>query len=608
MKLITRWGRAFLAAAVGAGLVVPVITSAEPAAAASDPPVTITGHGYGHGRGMGQWGAYGYARDHGWGFAQILAHYYGGTSLGSTDSANPTISVELTALTGSAPVITGTGLSVNGTLVGGGISAVMIGSSGSNLQVYTGPGCSGPWTPWGSPVASGSMVYTTDSMMTVCTSSEARTYRGALRVYGGSTMYTQNLLPVETYLRGVVPREMPASWGSSGGIEALKAQAVSARSYALAYGSTASGATICDSTTCQVYGGAYVLPWGSARTALESSTSDQAVAATANQVLRRSGAVVKTEFSSSTGGWSAGGQFPAVQDDGDSISPYHSWTVSSTLSTVASQLGTGEIRSIAVTARNGLGDDGGRVTKVTVVTTGGATSTFTGAQVRTKLGLRSDWFSISAISEAAARSVVRALYNDVLGRAPDAAGEDYWTARVTATGDPGPMVDGIVMSRERLQSFVTAQYSAALNRAPESGGLEYWIGYLGAGAGVPQLQSAIYGSDESLATLGGGDVRTWFAVVYQKVLGRAATAADLDYWTGYATTNGRAAAVRWIVTSPESGMIRLNAYYQTFLGRDVDPSGVASWLPMMAERGDFVLPRMIGTSPEYWDRAQTRYP
>lgn len=605
MMLLTRWVRVVVAAALSTGMLIPLVTSARPAAAA-DAPATITGHGYGHGRGLGQWGAYGYARDHGWGFAQILAHYYGGTTLSSTDSTNPTISVELTALTGSAPVVAGAGLSINGTSVGA--AAVMIGSSGSSLQVYTGPGCSGPWTAWGAPVSSGAMVYTTDSMMAVCTSSEERTYRGALRVYGGSTMHTQNLLPIETYLRGVVPREMPASWGSSGGIEALKAQAVAARSYALAYGSTASGATICDSTTCQVYGGAYVQPWGSPRTALESSTSDQAVVATANQVLRRAGAVVKTEYTSSTGGWSAGGQFPAVQDEGDSISPYHSWTVSSTLSAVAAKLGTGEIRTIAVTARNGLGDDGGRVTTVTVVTTAGTTTTFTGAQVRTKLGLRSDWFSISAISEASARSVVRALYNDVLGRAPDAAGEAYWTARVTATGDPGPMVDGIVMSRERLQAFVTAQYASALNRAPESGGLEFWIGYLSDGAGVPQLQSAIYGSSESLSTLGGGDVRTWFAAVYQKVLGRAATAADLDYWVGYANTYGRDTAVRWIVTSPESGLLRLNAYYQTFLGRNVDPSGVASWLPLMAERGDFVLPRLIGTSPEYWTNAQVRFP
>ena len=57
----------------------------------------ITGHGFGHGEGMGQWGAYGYATVYEWPWQQILAHYYGGTTLGATDPDQP-ISVRLQAL------------------------------------------------------------------------------------------------------------------------------------------------------------------------------------------------------------------------------------------------------------------------------------------------------------------------------------------------------------------------------------------------------------------------------------------------------------------------------------------------------------------------------
>ena len=60
------------------------------------PSVTLSGHGYGHGIGMSQVGAYGYAVHFGWTAQQILAHYYGGTTLGSADPAQP-LTVRLTA-------------------------------------------------------------------------------------------------------------------------------------------------------------------------------------------------------------------------------------------------------------------------------------------------------------------------------------------------------------------------------------------------------------------------------------------------------------------------------------------------------------------------------
>src|SRR5207253_1317169 len=65
---------------LGAALVSTVLSAAPLAGAASATNLLLTGHGWGHGRGMGQWGALGYALDHGWNDQQILDHFYGGTA------------------------------------------------------------------------------------------------------------------------------------------------------------------------------------------------------------------------------------------------------------------------------------------------------------------------------------------------------------------------------------------------------------------------------------------------------------------------------------------------------------------------------------------------
>src|SRR3954453_2569422 len=73
-----------------------------PAPAAAKTTFTIRGAGFGHGVGMSQYGAMGYAT-HGWTAAQILGHYYTGTSLGTTDR-NRTLRIQLVAETSSARI------------------------------------------------------------------------------------------------------------------------------------------------------------------------------------------------------------------------------------------------------------------------------------------------------------------------------------------------------------------------------------------------------------------------------------------------------------------------------------------------------------------------
>jgi SpoIID/LytB domain protein len=391
--------RAFLAAATTATVVVGVaalqLSGAPDAGAWPTANVTITGHGYGHGRGMGQYGAYGYALK-GWTYQSIISHYYGGTTLGTR--ANGTIKVELSALAGgSLAVMSGKPFTAGGVAISAGRAVKLTHLSTGKFQLAISPGCGKAATS--TRTVSAALVQssvaspgsTLANMLTVCNGH--RTYRGTLSLVYSNGTHVVNALPMESYLRGVVPRESPASWGDSAGgkgIAALQSQAVAARSYTWAQ-NRYSYARICDNQNCQVYGGA-----GLNGQLIEDSRTDKAVSTTAGRVLTKSGAPVSAEYSSSTGGWTAGGNFPAVVDDGDSVSPYHNWSASPSASSVGHAFGVGTLSSITVLSRTGLGADGGRVLSVRV--TGSARSvTISGAGFANTLGLRSDWFSVGQV-------------------------------------------------------------------------------------------------------------------------------------------------------------------------------------------------------------------
>ena len=235
----------------------------------------------------------------------------------------------------------------------------------------------------------------------VCSGSDSATwYRGEVRAarYGG-TQRTVNWVRVEQYLRGVVPREMSASWASLGdgaGSAALEVQAVAARSYALAEVRYAYAKT-CDTIRCQVYGGRRTRR-GSKEWSHEAPETDAAISATAGLVrLDGDGVVSRTEFSASTGGHTITADFPGVVDAGDdvSINPVHRWTTELDVAEVAESFGLGTLYEVEVVERDGFGDDGGRATEVELRTRNGETFTVNGDRFRREFGLRSNWFGVA---------------------------------------------------------------------------------------------------------------------------------------------------------------------------------------------------------------------
>ena len=362
-----------------------------------DGTYTVRGHGYGHGHGMSQYGAQGAAL-RGLRHEQILDFYYPRTDLGT---ARRKIRVLLTADTGADLVVGArAGLRLkdrgSGTAYdlprGQGATRWRLTVDGQERDVVDGyDGSWHRWRPGGRDTLAGEGQFSAGGRpLTLFLPSGSAQYRGALRhavpSEGSSDRNTVNVVGLDSYVRGVVPSEIPASWEP----EAVQAQSVAARTYG-AWDRAQDRSHyyhICDTTSCQVYRGV----------AGEHPLGDAAVAATSRQVLRYDGSPAFTQFSASSGGWTSAGNAPylvAKQDPYDDWSGnyVHDWSVTLSASRISDAYPSiGRLRKIHVTSRDGNGEWNGRVWSMTLVGSKGRVS-ISGDTFRFRFGLRSTWFS-----------------------------------------------------------------------------------------------------------------------------------------------------------------------------------------------------------------------
>ena len=235
-------------------------------------------------------------------------------------------------------------------------------------------------------------------------------YYGGFRYerIGGGNLTVVNIVDLETYIKGVVPYEMSSSWP----LEALKVQAVCARSYA--YINIHSGKhtsyhfDVCNTTDCQAYYGA-----GTNSSSYQATErTDQAVDETAGEYAWYDGQVIEAFYSSSHGGasesvynvWGTSlEQYPylcGVEDpyeaDMASKNSYSSWTVSYTSSELAQRLenygydASSGIESLTLTY-----SDLGNVIQVRVNYRDGGSDTIRPSSMRSVFGISSIRFTVN---------------------------------------------------------------------------------------------------------------------------------------------------------------------------------------------------------------------
>lgn len=220
-----------------------------------------------------------------------------------------------------------------------------------------------------------------------------------------------------------------------------------------------------------------------------------------------------------------------------------------------------------------------------------------------------DWFGTTqVINWPQSVAFVKALYTDVLHRTPSDGEVNSWAMQVALHPDHSWVPAQFLYSTEQLQVMVDGVYEAALKRHADADGLSNWVRYFQTGTTLNDLNAGIYGSQEALNALGGGDVSQWVDGMYLGLLGRHAAAEERVYWAGVAASQGRVTVSYAISTSVEARSRRVNGYYMSLLGRTADPTGVSTWVPMLLGRGDLDVQAMIINSQEYWGAASTRFP
>ena len=212
------------------------------------------------------------------------------------------------------------------------------------------------------------------------------------------------------------------------------------------------------------------------------------------------------------------------------------------------------------------------------------------------------------VAYAAAKSVVTALYVDLLGRGPDPTGLEGWSAALLSGTSQAVLVETLTRSDEYIAKRVAKAYREVLGREPEPVGANDWlVAIRNRQATVDDVQRRFYDSDEYFAA-SGGTMQGYVQRLYTTMLRRGAGAAEVNQWVSLAGSQGRAWVVDSIWWSVEAATVRSGDYYQTFLGRGPDPTGQAAWAQVLLQNGEGAVRAGIAGSLEYRSRAIARYP
>lgn len=544
----------------------------------------VLGKGFGHGHGMSQYGAKSRG-EAGQSWTTITDFYYPGTSVDTFANSNIAVALTNAGAEGLAPsqssanryqcdfayphgdkrncgftlppatglqwkyLTNGTWAALPGTVEGRPVSmwGAAIVASGSQLQLMAKTDVKGAdgswWHPFDVAQPDGFAFQNLSSAGHVVglrfLDGTLSQYLGRieLRRTGTTRLIRTNVVPMESYLRGVVPREMPAGWDA----DALRAQAVAARTYAA--NEQAANAfpyfDSCDSTWCQVYRGELTTYPSGTVVKAETSTNN-AVSGTAGKIRTYSGAPAYAQFGASNGGYMAAGAEPYLKAGWDSYDKYPSWTATLTAAKVkAAYPLIGTPLRVVITARDGGGTWGGRVTGVRFEGTNGS-QTVTGDVFRSLGGFRSTYLTLvrvdphdrigAAASGSGSADVVSRLDNGSTVYWPWSESGGLGTSTALAGPSTGYAAGIARSSAGQLDTVVSGSDQVYINTRPA--GSSTWSGWRGLGGTAIGRPAVVAQSNGYLLVfVHGTDGRVWW-----KVRGPS------GYWAGWRLIGGGVAS------------------------------------------------------------------
>jgi hypothetical protein len=156
--------------------------------------------------------------------------------------------------------------------------------------------------------------------------------------------------------------------------------------------------------------------------------------------------------------------------------------------------------------------------------------------------------------------------------------EELEPRRVLSSPQTFAVASGILNSPENYGDFIMQEYSNLLGRAPDYSGFNYWLGQMESGVAPEAVESGIASSVEYIQNHGNDQV-AWLDGLYQNLLGRAPDIDGVNHWLGNLAASESAAGVAFeISTSAEREINIINQDYALFLGRSPDADGINHWL------------------------------
>lgn len=193
-----------------------------------------------------------------------------------------------------------------------------------------------------------------------------------------------------------------------------------------------------------------------------------------------------------------------------------------------------------------------------------------------------------------------ALRELFLGDSGDPRAIDLLAHRAVEVG-AATVVAELAASPEWAGVVITQMYIDVLGRAPDPSGLQFWLDRLNDGARTQDIGAQFYSSPEYVEAAGSTDA--WLGQLYRALLEREPDASGIQYWRDQMEGGMSPFAVTAeFYSSPESRNGRVEALYQRILGRAPEAGGQEFWANQLYQIDDIRLAVELATSGEYYDR------